>query len=517
MQRKFLCAMVILMMVLTIASGASAADTDPIADTYRYSTRHKYYVQPAVLDGWAEKDALTTTTADGAFFCFTGDRDQADAFVNAQRTLMRCLSAFGVEAGEMTFYCTDYGYSFSDSAAQAVYVDLADMHSWQQVLVTLQGIWGDYTEYGYVYSMANTIAAQLEWRTDPAPAVDHAALKSFLAENPEAIHLLYPAFTTSFASEETVSNSKALARFLFDELQWQAVIADPVEMQLDAYYSLVAAYAQENAIPFSRQACGYAYYGENIKLRIMTEYAELLIDSNYRDTMPLVYGDYWSDYSSIYATANAINEEISAAVAYFGLEGEAGMMRIKWCDSQNSLTKKYVTGNTGAYYASTHIAYITSIQAYLHEYHHHIEYCLKKENEVIWQSQAFCELGASHSRYARLPMERHFSELEPGRSLFQALTGRAFQSGRADYYEAFDVMCFTGQYYELNYRTGAEALNSFSWYLTGLYGERTVYDLMLYPEQVQEVTGKTWELLRAEWEQMIRSKYETADIPFYLQ
>ncbi|MBR5121651.1 MAG: hypothetical protein IKU89_03795, partial [Oscillospiraceae bacterium] len=57
---------------------------------------------------------------------------------------------------------------------------------------------------------------------------------------------------------------------------------------------------------------------------------------------------------------------------------------------------------------------------------------------------------------------------------------------------------------------GAQSLNSFSRYLIDIYGERTVYNLMLYPETIEKVTAKTWEQLTLEWEQHIRNKYNDA-------
>ena len=111
--------------------------------------------------------------------------------------------------------------------------------------------------------MSNAIADELGWQTDSVPAFEQETADIFFAVNPEAINLLYPTFTDKLATEETVCNSKALAVHLFNEMNWKNAVNKPIDEQLDDYYELVSAYAQELSVPFERQTCGYAYYGED--------------------------------------------------------------------------------------------------------------------------------------------------------------------------------------------------------------------------------------------------------------
>ena len=502
-----------LLFTFVMLSGCSNQELT-IKENYSYSNKCDTFLQPAVVDGWIQKDVLTTTVDGNQFFCFTNDTEQADNFINCQRTLLKLLNKYGVSADNMKCYATDYGYSFSESNDNAAYITLTDLQSYQQVLVTLQGIWGDYTNYGYVYALSNSIAMELGWETDHIDAIDEESLADFFAENPEAIHLLYPTFTTEFATEEIVNNSKALAIQIFSNIEWKELLKDPVDKQLDDYFLHLSSYANNLSIDFSRSLCGYAFYGENVKLRIMTTYAELIIDCNYHDTMESLYGDYWSSYQSIYETANTINSEITTAVECFELQGQTKIITIKWLDSQKDSTQKFIsTGSQGKYYASTHTAYITSIRPYLHEFYHHIEYQLIKKNPSTWQSQAFCEIGSSNSKYAQLTTESTFGKSEDGIKIFDTYVGRPYESGRNDFFEAWDILCYINNYYKLEYLRGAQSMNSFSRYLIDIYGERTVYNLMLYPETIEEVTAKTWEQLTLEWEQHIRNKYNGAKNP----
>lgn len=453
----YVCVMISLIVMM---NGCGIGNVSPVEESYQYTLKEKYYVQPSTVDEWVEKTALTVDTTDGKFYCFTDDKSVADDFINAQRTLTRYLRSYGVAVGELICYGTDYGYSFSKSSAHEAYVALSDMRTWQQVLVTLQTIWGDYTDYGYVYAMANTVAGELGWQTDVVQSFEKAVVDCFFAENSQAIHLLYPAFTTSFASEETVSNSKTLALHLFEKIKWKKALKKTVNEQLDDYYDLLGAYAREISVPFDRQTCGYAYYGENIKLRIMTTYAELIIDSNYRDRNEAVFGDYWNHYISIYETANAVNEEMTAAVVKFGLEERAGKVKFYWLDQENDKSVKHLMGSTLRYIRSMNTAYLTSIASYLHAYYNHIEYVLNLNSGAAWQSQAFGEIGASNSRYRQMSIEHLFTQDEVACELFRIYTGRTYQYGRKDYDESCDILWHVNNYLELGYMPGAEGSNS---------------------------------------------------------
>lgn len=501
---------VVCTLVLILATFSSCA-TDKyevvlIEESYEHSIKHKSFVYPATVDGWTEKDALKTDTDDGEFFCFTEDTAEADDFINAQRTLLNYLRACGMEIGQLEYYGTDYGFCFSDSSNLAAYVDLTLLRTWQQVLVTLQALWGDYTDYGYVYAMSNAIAFELGWQTDEVLAVENATMKAFFTENPEAINLLYPSFTTKLASEETVNYSKALATKLFERIKWHKVIAKPIKTQLDKYYELVDDYAKSISTEFVRQTCGYAYYGENVLLRIMTTYMESIIDANYSDEFD-IYEDYFSDYKSIFRTANNMDAEISAAVEYFGLEDKAGVVRIKWLDHKSDAAQKFASTG-GTYFWSTRTAYILSIKSYMHEYYHHIQYLINPELGHSWQAQVFCELGSSNSWYSQYYLAGVLAQNKQAAEVVYAYAGHTYQLGKDDYFETYDIITYFNNKYVIGYDfSGPDVMNSFGRYLIDMYGEVETYNLLLFPDTVREITEKTWDELQAEWEEHIRGKY----------
>lgn len=489
----------------TIIQTEPTATELPIDEHYKYTTKSGYYLWPCLAENWVERKVLTTTTDDGTFFCMTTDKAQADEFVLSQRTLLRFLRKMGLETGALKYYATDYDDSFSLSSNGCAYIALSAMGKQRQVLVTLQSILGDYTDYGYVWAMSYAIAQEMGYETEPVPEIAKSSLDSFFAANPEAIHLLYPSFTSEFASPETVDNCKALAAYLFSDVNWQAVLTMPVEAQLDAWYELVASYAEAVAVPFARQTIGYAYYSQHVPLRIMTPYVEMMIADNYSDLLSTFFTPYFTDYESIYQTANTMNSEISAAVEFFGLENEAGLLTMNWVSYADDGVQKYLDGNSGVYYCTAETAYVATICSYLHEYYHHLRYIITGDYKSSWQSEAFSEIGEANSFWPKYRMDAIFGQ-ETYADMFYAFTGHNYQGGRADYYETADILCYLNNTYQVYYHDGGPTI-SLTHYLIDLYGEQTACQLVCFPDTVEEVTGKNWEQLRSEWEQHIREKY----------
>lgn len=519
--RKRLCLLCILSLILTALSacspnrsgGMANTPVPPIEESYEYTVKNSaLHRRPAFVQTFPHQDSLTVRLDDGMFVCVTTESAVADDFINAQRTLLRFLRDRGVEARSLQYYAVDYDDSFSESGEDKAYIALSSAKSYRQVLVTLQALWGDYTEYGYVYAMSNAIAERLGWQTDPVSPIEQTSMDDFFAENPAAVNLLYPSFTTKYASEETVKNCKALSTKLFEEIEWSTALALPVEEQLSRYYALVSRYAKDISVPFTRQTCGYAYYGADLPLRILTTYAQLFVDNNYIDICNDIFEDYFSNYETIFETANIINGEITEAVEHFGLETEVDVISINWLSGE-SARKKFGKGLANYYFPNSQEVYVTTIHPYLHEYYHYIEHILNPDFGYTWQSQAFCEIGRSHSQSAYDILEYRFVNDKKWADLFYSWTGHPFERDLNSYYEAYDICCYTSDYYDLDYYKGRDTMNSFNGYLIDLYGEDAVYGVMLFPETIRDVTGKTWEELEAEWNQYIHNKYADVDIP----
>ena len=525
MKKKFvLCSLMLLVFLAGCGSQNTLAPVTSFEESYEYTSITRVYAHPAMLTVERQVEYLSLTNDDGFFFCATANKGEADAFVNAQRTLLQFLRDSGMEVPKLNYYAMDTDDSFSESEKKRAHISLSDAKSYRQVLITLQTLWDDYTDYGYLYALSNAIAEHLGWQTDTVEEVDQAALNSFFTDNPAALNLLYPCFTTDFASEETVRNCKELSMKLLEQIDLRTALTKPIDEQISDFRTLVDAYAQEISVSFSRQESGYAYYGEYIPLKISTTYALHMIERGYddRDRSWLEElgddtWDYFSDYRSIFETLDIINAEIARSVEYFDLEDEVGLVVINWVSPETSTelrgnpNKSYYKGGYDDSFFDGRI-YLRAIAAYLHEYFHHIDYILSHELNQTWQEQAFSELGTVQSQHARHVHEWMTMHDDAWIRLFNECFGKEYQPGLDDYYNTNDLLCYMNSY-ELDYNNGGAAVNSITRYLLDLYGEEAVLQILLFTDTVEDVTGKTWEELESEWMQHMDKKAENIVIP----
>ncbi|MBR3704538.1 MAG: hypothetical protein IKM11_03505 [Oscillospiraceae bacterium] len=512
------------MLLSACASQPPLSSVTPIEESYEYTTTSRVYDHPAMLTVQRPVEYLSLTIDDGWFFCVTVDTEKADEFVNAQRTLLQFLRDSGMETPKLNYFAMDTDDSFSESEKKRAHMALSDAKSYQQVLITLQTLWGDYTDYGYLHAVSNIIAAHLGWQTDAVGEVDQTALDAFFAENPDALNLLYPCFVADYASEETMRNCKVLSKQLLEKIDLREALTKPIDEQVNDFRALVDAYAQEISVTFSRQESGYAYYGEYIPLKISTPYVLHMVERGYDDQNRVGMEelgndtfDYFSDYRSTFETMTIINNEIARSVEHFGLENEVGLVVMNWICAENApqLTNNlnrscYFADYDGSVFDGT--IYLRTISAYLHEYFHHIESTIHDLGRT-WQAQAFADLGSAQSQHGRSFLDWPFMYDEESSEMFYAAFGREYQPGYEDYYNAHDLICYINNLYILDYNSGSSAWNSFTHYLLDQYGEDTVPQLLLFPDTVESVTGKTWEELRCEWQAHMEKKFENFEIP----
>lgn len=513
----------VLFMLLVMVSCTTPMDKSspiavtPVLEQYEYKQREKVCFFPSFTNENEKTQILSVSTEDGSFICMTTEEAQADSFINAQRTLLHFLQDNGVALRELNYVAINFDDNFSESAKNTAYIALSSTETWQQVLVTLQALWGDYTDYGYVYAMANAIASHLGWETEALETAEHSAMDAFFYENPQALNLLYPAFTELYATEETIRCSKSLSLDLFEHIDLCDALKKPIETQLDEFEVLLQGYSEKIGASFSRQVCGYAYRGPYLPLCIQTTYATHIIDHGYKDFLSDIYEDYFSDYVTIYQTAEMIDKEIVEAVERFGLEESAGNININWLSEYSAMTK-FAKRRVSTCYVLMQEVYVTTIFSYLHEYYHHIEHLINPDSakSQSWQSQAFCEIGNSRSRYALYAAEKTCTQDSESAELFYSFTGHTYQSVIDDYYEAMDISCYVLGEFRLDRSGSGPSINSFTYYLIKDFGENAIINLMLFPDTVIDVTGKTWETLENEWKQSLMDKYAGKEIPDWL-
>ena len=490
----------------------------PVREQYDYKKKEKVCYFPSFTNENEKTEVLSVSTEDGSFVCMTTDVAQADAFINAQRTLLNFLKDNGVAVRELSYIALNFDDNFSESAKNKAYIALSSTETWQQVLVTLQALWGDFTDYGYVYAMAGGIASYLGWETDALETTESSAMDAFFCENTEALNLLYPSFTKLYATEKTVTYSKLLSLDLFEQFDWCDALKKPVETQLEEFEGFLYGYSENIGASFTRQGIDFAYRGPYLPLCIRTTYATHIVDHGYKDCYSDTYGDYFCDYETICQTVEIIDKEMVEEARRFGLETRVGNFCFNWLSEDSAMTLRG-KHRVGYCWPSMQEAYVSSIDFYMHEYYHYIEHLLNPDSPgtFSWQSQAFCEIGNSHSRYPLYRKEIQYTQDPELADLFSSFAGHTYRTGVEDYFEVIDIMCYIFNEFSFDYYGGGPSTNSFAYYLIKQFGEDTISNLMLFPDTVVEVTGKDWDTLKAEWKQYIMDKYAGKEISDWMK
>ena len=102
---------------------------------------------------------------------------------------------------------------------------------------------------------------------------------------------------------------------------------------------------------------------------------------------------------------------------------------------------------------------------------------------------------------------------DPRFANYEAAYGRAYEGGMDDFYEAQSIFCYIFKEYDFNFLYGRNGINSLSKYLTDLYGEDAVFSFMLFPDTIEDKTGKTWDEHKADWMANLAEKFDGVEIP----
>lgn len=469
----------------------------PTQPQYEFTVMKETFFHPSMVHPSVEREVYHTSATYGNMYVFSDYKQEAERFVGLQLTLLDQLLSCGILVPDLSYIGTDYNGSFSVNHRSQVYISLNDMGTWQQILATLQGFWGDYTDYGYLYAISNILAEDLGWISDDYPKATDSQLNTFLRNNPYVLDLHYPSFTERYATEETVICCKTLSQMLLQELDLQYMLSQPIEIQLQRYRGLIGDYARLIGLDYQRQDMGFSFYAEDVPLRIQTACAEMFVEENYLEPYQEVYGSYFSTDRLIYQTTTELTSEMADAVNYMQMEGQVESFNLYWM-SQESGAEKYGETNFRIKNNWTlNSAYTGTIYFAMHAYYRHLEHIITGTTSSKWQSTAFAEFGNFRHKYARMQNDYICTEKIQFAELFKQYMGREYEIGDEDCLIFQDILAF------INGSKVGDAPTSVSCarYLMLELGEATVMKLLLNPKQVEAVAGRNWTSIEKEWKQ----------------
>lgn len=418
-----------------------------------------------------------------------GDRER---FIACQEQLLGELNA----QENYRFFLSETYVDRADPANTAAFYVASSVHTWKQVLTTLQLLEGDDLLYGYAYAHANAVAARLGWESDTFEEVTEEEVEKLLAEDPGRLNLVYPCFIEPYSDARQIDLAKTLAAALYQEIGGEKTEA--------AFAKQIRKYVDSTGMPFSETTIRFAYGGLTVPLVIRTQYVEEWItpelqkDFAYQGSEGPVPDEMnWqvnitemirirevTDQSIQYVRkALGFDDPNRKVIIWYQFKtGDPERGKTDLNDDTIQVSCAYVIAHEYVHYISRHVVpnYRTRVywcwEALAIYYSQKLEY----EEHLIYDAEAR-KNQQSYEEYLKETTEYVLGRM---RAMKLSPTEILYSSGERG-------TGYAGSYYLIGQNLAEE------------YGEEVFSKLMLFPEDAEELVGKTLDEVIAEWDRMV--------------
>jgi len=389
--------------------------------------------------------------------------------------------------------------SRSDSDASTAYYGVEDIGTWKHVLATVQTLYGDSTTYGYMYAMANSLAAELGWETDVKP---ESYMPGIFYEMPEMLTLTYPCFISRYSTDDRINAAAAMSLDLFSKME------KPYSGE-DGFIAKAKEYATANMIEYPEISFRFTSGSEYCIMGIETDYLDILMDYTFEfdfcySGSGYQYDPWESDLTTMYSKLSHLVERLGDIKSKLGGEPpEWATIRLTHGGQQYTLEEfaefNYASHDTIPYCMLTHsINNVAEIYA-----RYSIDSVADEETYNGWYYNMLY-LYLAHEETSKIysdamtPDDRAWAEYYTGTSIDTP-------EGMIKYYEVI-IYWNSGETEPKKWVTNLEPYweaVAFADYLVEKYGEKSFIQLMLHPTRNMEYLGTQTYKVLLEWEQYI--------------
>ena len=488
---KRVIAIIITVLLLICSVGCTAGDKETV-QKYEYTETYLRVMEPYgysfIMNGNMQESVVNEHT-----YQFTPDisEEKRNEFISAQERLCSYLEDKGVSCSDVTLRIISDYQNRTESENSTAYFGIDTVKTWEQVLTTIQLSMGDYTNYGYLYALANYTAKELGWKTDTESTSDVQTL----SENTELLNLVYPCFNEVYTEPENISACKALATEILSKIE------DPYAGE-QAFIEEIKAYAAEKGIEFTPTYLVFAYNSESCPMKFRTKYIEIFRDSTYEADRRYVMGkideDYLATTETIIKTFEWLDEQLERFCGKFKVDApEIISVQLMSELPRNLLSQYFEYG--GIYYRtdSEKKIYTTTCTVLGHEYVHYLfDLCRGDEIDSAyesWHSEAVAYYFTAEHTVEECLMSSALAETEE-------IIGKEYKDVSDEVLYLRLVMQadteYSPKYYLKKQYYGGIA---FADYFINVYGEEAFLNSMMHPSKTEEYTGKDLEQIVDEW------------------
>lgn len=493
MYRKRLWSALLLILLLCCGCGVeeAAVTTEP-QPTYTYEEVHRRVAEPYGSGFlWNGKVRQTTVGSHTYELDASLSQDQRAQFIAAQEALCAHLEQQGISTAGLTWRVLPDYVNRTESENGLAYVSFNTLGRWEQILTTLQAVLGDYTNYGYLYALANHTAGELGWVQEETAAA--------VITDPALLNLVYPCFDEAYTAAEDIAACKSLS------LELLAGLDDPYGGE-DAFLRARQDYAAAQGLDFAPTYLVFAYNGGSCPLKLRTRYLELFKDSTYGTDQMYEDGyidtDYMATTASMLHTFEWLDSQLTPLRDTFQVTDEA-LVPVQLTETLPGGILQNYFQNGGLYTAASGQPriYATTLTCLAHEYVHHL-YWLRSgcgdPDYALWHNETV-------AHYYSLGKYFEFRRLYASQGDGAILAGIEERIGQP-YDEPYDEILFlraclllSEESLPYQLKTTFGACSVFGAYFVRTYGEEAFLNSMLFPSKTEEYTGATLDQIVEDW------------------
>lgn len=462
------------------------------AVTYTYTDEFFRLSEPYGND-WVVNGTLCKTEVGGRAYLFepTVTEEDRSAFIASEERLCADLDERGITTDGLRFIVLSDYANRADSAGMTAYFGCDTRHTYEQIMTTLQAALGDYTNYGYVYALANDLAGELAWAVDERPAADTDAP---FRETPALLNLVYPCFTEAYAEEAEIAACRYLAR---------ACLADMTDPYGGEAAFLAAVYhrAREMGISFTPMstAIGFAYGGVECPVKVRTACVEVFCSETYEKSLPRLDAsvDPMARYDCMIAFFEDFDTRAIALRERFDVTADYLIPVALTDDILNEYSGLFKPGDASS-------IDLRSLYSLLHEYIHYLDFTRfiadgnKADDWSYWTHEVL-------TTYYSLHYDVVYRQLYAAAGVTtnpSVIIGSPYENEADELVFRRIMLATTPERSELLYRLKTAygyGAASFGGYFAELYGDAALIECMIYPERTVERTGLTLDEIVDNW------------------
>ncbi len=460
------------------------------SDEERHNTVYEYVMEHSRIeeDGsprWLINDYLAVTESNGNVYHFDNDipEDKRSDFIRNQNAIFRLLKEEMVDHCNIELYVLEGITSRAQKDEGTVYLDVSLNGNTEQILLTLQAIVGEYTNFGYLFALSDHIASKLGWQKNKFDSADPSVFQN----KPILLNLVYPCFSESYVTNEEIAMCRSLAVQLLNKM-------NNVYEGEAAFQSEIEEYAREKRIDFHPTYLVFSNGGSYCPLKIRTVYLDIDLWSDYGGSCTLteksIQEDPMFNFDTMVEFWEYADSDISEVRGKFGYDGE-GLIEVTIC----SIRKVMNGGDAyGGYFtpsnSSPHIE-LADIYAVTHEYTHYLDHLRDEDStdDVNWCGEVLAVYYGKNMAYCeRLVRAQSGSENVYTIDLLSKVVGETFD--HVDDEILFqNIMTANQDNPRYNLKTLYNGRLSYGDYFVTAYGEAAFVQCMMCPSAASSVIG----------------------------